>query len=66
VAAACSSKSKLWQMRLRSAMPQARLIRPPNGAWMMSCWPPASSKKRSATMVSWVGTAPSAAAPAAM
>ncbi len=32
VAAACSSKSNDRQKRLRSAMPQARLIRPPNGA----------------------------------
>ena len=32
VAAACSSKSKVTQKRLRSASPQARLIRPPNGA----------------------------------
>src|ERR1700730_14996192 len=51
-------------MRLRRAMPQARLTRPPKGAWMTSCWPPASSKKRSATMVSSVGTAPRAAPPA--
>ena len=33
--------------RLRSAMPQARLMRPPKGAWITSCMPPASSKKRS-------------------
>ena len=55
VAAACSSKSKLRQKRLRSAMPQARLMRPPNGAWMTSCMPPASSKKRSAITVVWRG-----------
>ena len=64
VAAACSSKSKDRQNRLRSAIPQARLIRPPNGAWMMSCMPPASSKNRSATTRVWVGTPPSTAAPA--
>ena len=51
VAAACSSKSKVRQKRLRSARPQARLMRPPNGAWTTSCMPPASSKKRSATTV---------------
>ena len=51
VAAACSSKSKVRQKRLRSARPQARLMRPPNGAWRMSCIPPASSKKRSAMTV---------------
>ena len=32
VAAAWSSKSKERQKRLRRAIPQARLIRPPNGA----------------------------------
>ena len=32
VAAAWSSKSNERQNRLRSAIPQARLIRPPNGA----------------------------------
>ena len=31
LAAACSSKSKLRQMRLRSASPSARFTRPPNG-----------------------------------
>ena len=51
VAAACSSKLKVRQKRLRSASPQARLMREPKGAWMMSCMPPASSKKRSATTV---------------
>ncbi len=40
-------------------------MRPPKGAWMTSCMPPASSKKRSATTVVWVGTAPSAARAAA-
>jgi hypothetical protein len=40
VAAACSSKLKLRQKRLRRARPQARLMRPPNGAWMTSCIPP--------------------------
>ena len=38
--------------RLRSASPQALLMRPPKGAWMMSCIPPPSSKKRSAMMQS--------------
>ena len=41
VAAACSSKSKLTQKRLRSARPKARLMRPPNGACRTSCMPPA-------------------------
>ncbi len=31
VAAACNSRSKLTQNRLRSAKPQARLTRPPQG-----------------------------------
>ena len=52
VAAACSSKLNLRQKRLRSARPQARLIRLPKGEWMTSCMPPASSKKRSSTIVS--------------
>ena len=65
VAAACSSKSKVRQKRLRSASPKARFRRAPKGAWSTSCIPPASSKKRSATSVSWVGSAPSAARPAA-
>ena len=52
VAAACSSKSKVTQKRLRSASPQARLMRPPNGACRTSCMPPPSSKKRSAMIVS--------------
>ena len=55
VAAACSSKSKARQKRLRSASPSARFRRAPKGAWRTSCMPPASSKKRSATSVSWVG-----------
>src|SRR6266849_2629955 len=46
VAAACSSKLNERQKRLRSARPQALLMRAPNGAWMMSCMPPLSSKKR--------------------
>ena len=61
VAAACSSKLNLRQKRLRSASPQARLIRLPNGEWMTSCMPPASSKKRSSTSVSCVGRHSSAA-----
>ena len=64
-AAACSSKSKDTQKRLRSARPMARLMRPPNGAWMMSCEPSLSSKQRSTTMRSRVGRWPSAARPAA-
>ena len=63
VAAACSSKLKPRQKRLRRARPQALLMRPPKGAWRISCWPPPSSKKRSAMMVVLVGTAPSAARP---
>ncbi|MDT4849720.1 hypothetical protein FQZ97_838480 [compost metagenome] len=61
VAAACSSKLKLRQKRLRNARPQARLSRLPNGEWMISCMPPDSSKKRSITRRCWVGKAPSAA-----
>jgi hypothetical protein len=62
VAAACSSKLKLAQNRLRRVRPQARLIRPPRGACMTSCMPPPSSKKRSATRVVSVGIRPRAAA----
>ena len=51
-ALACSSKSKLRQNRLRSARPQARLIRAPSGAWITSCMPPDSSKNRSKTICS--------------
>ena len=58
VAAACSSKLNERQNRLRSARPQALLMRAPNGAWMTSCMPPPSSKNRSAMIVSPVGTAP--------
>ena len=64
-AAACSSKSKETQKRLRSARPSARLMRPPNGAWMISCEPSLSSKQRSTTIRSRVGRWPSAARPAA-
>ena len=56
VAAACSSKLNERQKRLRSARPQARLMRAPNGAWRTSCMPPPSSKKRSATTGVTVGT----------
>ena len=63
VAAACSSKLKPRQKRLRRASPQALLRRPPKGAWRMSCWPPPSSKKRSAMRVVLVGTAPRTARP---
>ena len=58
VAAACSSKLKPWQNFLRSARPQARLMRLPNGACSTSCMPPDSSKKRSSATVSVVGTVP--------
>ena len=61
VAAACSSKSNVTQNRLRSARPQARLMAAPKGACMISCIPPASSKKRSATTVVVDGKAPSTA-----
>ena len=46
----------MTQKRLRSARPKARFTRPPNGAWTTSCIPPASSKKRSKTTSSIVGT----------
>ena len=65
VAAAWSSRSKERQNRFRSARPQARLTRLPNGAWMTSCIPPDSSKNRSATTVVRPGTAPRTARPAA-
>ena len=58
VAAACSSKLNERQKRLRSARPQARLMRLPKGEWMTSCMPPASSKKRSKTIVSLRGQRP--------
>ena len=58
VAAACNSKLKERQKRLRSARPQALLIRAPKGAWITSCMPPPSSKKRSAITVVCVGTVP--------
>ncbi|MDT4835180.1 hypothetical protein FQZ97_688360 [compost metagenome] len=61
VAAACSSKLKLRQKRLRSASPQARLMRLPKGEWITSCMPPDSSKKRSSTSFDWLGSTPSAA-----
>ena len=58
VAAAWSSKSNETQKRLRSARPKARLTRPPKGACTTSCIPPASSKNRSKTTSSIVGTTP--------
>ena len=64
LAAACSSKSKVTQNRLRSASPRARLSRAPNGACPTSCIPPLSSKNRSSTMVSMSGSTPSWASPA--
>ena len=66
VAVACSSKSKFTQKRFRRERPQARLTRPPNGVWRTSCMPPASSKNRSATTVSTVGTTPRTATVSAM
>ena len=65
VAAAWSSKLNRRQKRLRSASPNARLIRPPSGEWMTSCMPPDSSKNRSMTRRSAAGIAPRAACPAA-
>ena len=64
LAAACSSKSNVTQNRLRSASPNARLTRTPNGACPMSCMPPALSKNRSRMITFMVGSAPSAARPA--
>ena len=64
-AAAWSSKSNDTQNRLRNARPSARLMRPPKGAWMMSCDPSVSSKQRSTTIRSRVGRCPSASKPAA-
>ena len=60
-AAACSSKLNLRQKRLRSARPQARLMREPKGEWITRCVSPTSSKKRSKTMRPRVGSTPSAA-----
>ena len=51
VAAACSSRLNERQNLLRSARPHARLMRAPNGVCRISCMPPPSSKKRSATSV---------------
>ena len=64
VAAACSSRLNERQNFLRSARPHARLMRAPNGVCRISCIPPPSSKKRSATTCVSVGTAPSTALPA--
>ena len=61
LAAACSSKSKVRQKRLRSARPRPRLTLAPRGEWTTSCMPPVSSKKRSTTKRSVVGSAPSSA-----
>ena len=57
LAAACNSKLKVRQKRLRSARPQARLRRLPKGVWMINWVPPDSSKKRSMINVSWDGNA---------
>ncbi len=64
-AEAWSSKLNWRQKRLRSASPQARLMREPKVEWMTRWVSPTSSKKRSNTMVSSVGSVPSAAWPAA-
>ena len=40
VAAACNSKLKVRQKRLRSDRPQARLMREPKGACSTNCMPP--------------------------
>jgi len=61
LAAACSSKLNWRQKRLRSARPQPRLTRLPNGAWMMNYMPPDSSKNRSNKIFRRVGTKPTAA-----
>ena len=58
MAAAWGSKSNVTQNFLRSPRPSARLTLAPNGAWTMSCIPPVSSKNRSNTMSSWVGSRP--------
>ena len=47
------------QKRLRSARPSARLTLAPRGEWTTSCMPPVSSKNRSITKRSVVGSAPS-------
>ena len=57
LAAACNSKLKVRQKRLRKARPQARLMRLPNGVWMISWVPPDASKNRSMINVSWDGKA---------
>ena len=49
-ALACSSKLNLRHMRLRSARPQALLMREPCGEWITRWVSPISSKKRSNTM----------------
>jgi hypothetical protein len=43
---------------LAQARPQARLMRLPNGEWMISWVPPDSSKNRSISSVSCEGRAP--------
>ena len=40
VAAACSSKSNVRHIFLRSDIPHALLMRDPKGEWMTSCIPP--------------------------
>ena len=58
VAAACNSKLKLRQKRLRRARPQALLMRLPKGAWITRWVEPASSKKRSIASWRCVGIRP--------
>ena len=65
LAAAWSSKSKVAQKRLRRASPSPRLSRAPKGACTTIWVPPDSSKQRSRTIRSRVGSRPSAARPAA-
>ena len=63
VAAACSSKLKPRQKRLRSASPHALLSARQTAHAESAACPPPSSKKRSAMIVVFVGTAPSTARP---
>ena len=65
VAAACSSKLNVRQKRLRSASPQARLMRAPKGAWMHQLHAAAFVEEALGHHAcAAVGSAPSAAAPA--
>src|SRR5690606_16456781 len=64
-AAACSSKLKRRQKRLRSDSPHALLMREPYVECTTRWLSPVSSKKRSSTIRSCVGSPPSAAFAAA-